>query len=248
MNWLADHITSLSHHDPLPPSPLPPPTFAMDNYTLYSPTHGFVESYLSQFIFSLLSQHASLSLDTYHAPIIPSPLFDHTPPLPIHTWKPFLLFLQSCNSTFALANLMPHSHSLAAFPMDLNPGAGLVALYYIGILPAFPTVKSPLAETLTYKTLLTCLANEWHTIYIRLAVRTWSECRKHFWEWNQPLEPHEEWFHYLPTLSLSFLLLIHPLTSLLTDSSPLLIVLYALYVLVHLLMSWQGSLFTWVIM
>ena len=54
------------------------------------------------------------------------------------------------------------------------------SLYYIGILPAFPTVKSPLAETLTYKTLFTRLANDWHTISIRLTARTWSECQKHF--------------------------------------------------------------------
>ena len=58
------------------------------------------------------------------------------------------------------------------------------SLYYIGVLPAFPTVESPIAGTLANKTLLTRLANDWHTISIRLAARIWSESRKHSREQN----------------------------------------------------------------
>jgi len=69
MNRLTDHIASHPHHTPLLPSPLP------------FPSHGLVESNPNQFIDSLLSHYFSFSLDTYHAPMIPSPLFGRTPPL-----------------------------------------------------------------------------------------------------------------------------------------------------------------------
>jgi hypothetical protein len=49
-------------------------------------------------------------------------------------------------------------------------------LYYIGVLPAFPSALSPTAEP-SSNTLLTRLANDWHTISIRLAARIWSEYR-----------------------------------------------------------------------
>ena len=58
------------------------------------------------------------------------------------------------------------------------------SLYYIGVLPAFPTVEAPIMGPWTNKTLLTRLANDWHTISIRLAARIWSESRKHSRERN----------------------------------------------------------------
>jgi len=98
LNRLADHLASHSHYDLLPPSPLPPPTFAMDDFTLYSPSHGFIETNISSFIDSLLSNLSFSSLDTYHAPLIPSSLFDDTPP-------PSYSYLQALSSFSAVVQL-----------------------------------------------------------------------------------------------------------------------------------------------
>ena len=77
----------------------------MDNYTLYSPSYGFIESNPFQFVDSLLSQHISFSLVTYHAPMIPSPLFDHTPP-------PTYSYLQALSSFSAVVQLYLRSGQL----------------------------------------------------------------------------------------------------------------------------------------
>ncbi|KAF8876370.1 hypothetical protein CPB84DRAFT_1689179 [Gymnopilus junonius] len=82
LNRLVDHLATQSHHTALPPPTLSPPTFMMDDFTLHSTLHGFVESNIFTFIDSLLATSVSSTLDTYHAPLIPSPLFDNTPPPP----------------------------------------------------------------------------------------------------------------------------------------------------------------------
>jgi len=223
----------------------------MDNFALYSPSHGFVDSNTCQFIDSLLSQHTSFSLDTYHAPIIPSPLFDRTPP-PTYSYLQALssfsavvqLYLRSgqldtslslsrclsngsqpwcrfgchaiedshhifiqcpCFDAFrnnAISSILSSSTMLLdASTLDparrqtiLERARGLFydsdmwpaqrSLYYIGVLPAFPTVESPIAGPSTNNILLTRLANDWHTVSIRLAARIWSESRKHAQERN----------------------------------------------------------------
>ena len=105
--WTSLLITSppIPTMTPLPPSPLPPPTFAIDNYALYSPSHGFVASNPFHFIDSLLSQHIFFALDIYHAPMIPSLLFDSTPP-------PTYSYLQALSSFSAVVQPCLHSGQL----------------------------------------------------------------------------------------------------------------------------------------
>ncbi|KAF8913744.1 hypothetical protein CPB84DRAFT_1840548 [Gymnopilus junonius] len=105
LNRLADHIASHSHLDPLVPSPLPPPTFSMDDFTLYSSSHGFIESNTSQFINNLLSEVASAFVDTYHSPFIPSQLFDTTTP-------PSYSYLHAFSSFSAVVQLYLHCGQL----------------------------------------------------------------------------------------------------------------------------------------
>ena len=70
LNWLTNHLATQSHHDilpppTLPPPTLPPPTFTMDNYTLHSPFHDFIESNMFTFIDSLLATSASHSCSSH---------------------------------------------------------------------------------------------------------------------------------------------------------------------------------------
>jgi len=44
LNRLVDHVASSSHHLPLPPPSVPIPSFFMDNFMLFSSSHGFIES------------------------------------------------------------------------------------------------------------------------------------------------------------------------------------------------------------
>ena len=81
LNRLIDHITSSSQHLPLPPPSVPTPSFFMDNFMLFSTSHGFVESSLLPFIDILLAKTQAASIHSYHEPIPPLPLFDPTPPL-----------------------------------------------------------------------------------------------------------------------------------------------------------------------
>lgn len=84
--------------------------------------------------------------------MIPSPLFDHTSP-PTRTYRPFLHFPQSCNSTFALANSTSRSRSVAAFPMGLNHGAASVVMpsrtlitfsfHVVALMPWMPSATMP---------------------------------------------------------------------------------------------------------
>ena len=62
LNGLVDHLTSQSHQDMLSPPPptLPPPTFTIDDLTLHSPSHGFIESNTFTFIDTLLFTSASV--------------------------------------------------------------------------------------------------------------------------------------------------------------------------------------------
>jgi len=78
MNRFADHIASKSHFSPLRPLSVPTSTFFMDPYVAYHPTHGYIESGVSQF---LNDQLASTSLPAYPPRLISRLLYDnHAPP------------------------------------------------------------------------------------------------------------------------------------------------------------------------
>jgi len=80
LNRLVDHIASSSQHLPLPPPSVPIPSFFMDNFMLYSSSHGFIESSIFCYVDSLLAKAQATTLDTCHEPLPPLPLFDNTPP------------------------------------------------------------------------------------------------------------------------------------------------------------------------
>jgi len=80
LNRLVDHIASSSQHLPLPPPSVPIPSFFMDNFMLFSSSHGFVESSSPSFVDTLLARNQAATTITCHEPLPPLPLFDNTPP------------------------------------------------------------------------------------------------------------------------------------------------------------------------
>ncbi|KAJ3963579.1 hypothetical protein EV361DRAFT_766646, partial [Lentinula raphanica] len=59
-NHFADIVASKSQHDPLPPPFAPLPTFFMDPFTLFSPSHSYIESNISSHISTLLVHQQTL--------------------------------------------------------------------------------------------------------------------------------------------------------------------------------------------
>ena len=80
LNRLVDFVASSSQHLPLPPPSVPVPSFFMDNFMIFSSSHGFIESSIFCYVDSLLAKTQAASLNTCHEPLPPLPLFDETPP------------------------------------------------------------------------------------------------------------------------------------------------------------------------
>jgi hypothetical protein len=98
LNHIADSLATTSQTFPLLPPSVPVPTFFMDLFMLFSPSHGFVESSITSFVDLSLARSASLSFDTCHQPLPPLPLFDNTPPPPY----PYTKTASSYSSTVQL--------------------------------------------------------------------------------------------------------------------------------------------------
>jgi hypothetical protein len=69
LNRLADHIASSTQHLPLPPPSVPIPSFFMDNFMLFSTSHGFIESSVLSFVDTLLAKTQAASTNCCHEPI-----------------------------------------------------------------------------------------------------------------------------------------------------------------------------------
>ena len=80
LNRLVDHVASSSQHLPLPPPSVPTPSFFMDNFMLFSTSHGLIESSLLSFVDTLLARTQATSLNSCHEPIPSLLLFDTTLP------------------------------------------------------------------------------------------------------------------------------------------------------------------------
>jgi hypothetical protein len=77
----------------------------MDNFMLFSTSHGFVESSLLSFVDTLLAIKQAASTHSYHEPIPPLPLFDPTPP-------PFYPYAKTPSSYSAVIQLYARSGQL----------------------------------------------------------------------------------------------------------------------------------------
>jgi len=80
LNRLVDHVASSSQNLPLPPPSVPTPSFFMDNFMLFSTSHGLIESSLLSFVDTLLAKAQATSLNSCHEPIPSLLLFDNTLP------------------------------------------------------------------------------------------------------------------------------------------------------------------------
>ncbi|KAJ3717448.1 hypothetical protein C8R42DRAFT_534956, partial [Lentinula raphanica] len=104
-NHFADIVASKSQHDLISPPHAPLPTFFMDSYTLFSPSHSYIESNISSHISSILV-HQQTS-DTSFRPSLTLMLPIHNNPCP-----PEHPYIRASSSYSALVQLYARSSQL----------------------------------------------------------------------------------------------------------------------------------------
>ncbi|KAJ3753735.1 hypothetical protein EV360DRAFT_87504 [Lentinula raphanica] len=104
-NHFADIVASKSQHDLISPPHAPLPTFFMDPYTLFSPSHSYIESNISTHISSVLV-HQQTS-DTSFRPSLTLMLPIHNNPCP-----PEHPYIRASSSYSALVQLYARSSQL----------------------------------------------------------------------------------------------------------------------------------------
>ncbi|KAJ3832135.1 hypothetical protein F5878DRAFT_670905, partial [Lentinula raphanica] len=104
-NHFADIVASKSQHDPLPPPFAPLPTFFMDSYMLFSPSHSYIETNISSHISTALV-HQQTS-DTSFRPSLTLMFPIHDNPCP-----PEHPYIRATSSYSALIQLYTRSSQL----------------------------------------------------------------------------------------------------------------------------------------
>ena len=109
-NSLVDSLASSAHSYPIPPLPVPLPTFFMDKFVPYLPPFQYIESGLPRLLQSLQASQSFFNSSFVLLQILsPFSLMTHTHPLLTPTPPPPLYTLQLCSSMHDLASCPPPS-------------------------------------------------------------------------------------------------------------------------------------------